>query len=195
MVSAIVLAAGSSERMGEMNKLTLPFKSSSMIQYIVDQIRASKAEKTIVVTGHEENLIQLILKGSEVICKHNPDYPQGLTSSIQTGVAHAESKGFMICLADMIKLTTSDYNLIIEAFEKSFSPHDPCIIVPRFNGKTGNPVIFSFHFKAMILSNKNPNGCKNIIEESRKFIRYADLPNDHIFVDIDYPDDYSKWAK
>lgn len=195
MVSAIILAAGSSERMGEINKLHLPFRSSTVITHVVEQVCRSKAQNNIVVTGYEATLIQQSLKNFEVAFRHNPDFHLGLTSSIQAGIANAKSNGLMICLADMVNLTSSDYDLIIDHFEKSFSEQIPSITVPVFKRKKGNPVIFSYHFKEMILNNTYPHGCKNIIDNNSQYVQYVEMPDDHICIDIDFPEDYTRIVK
>ena len=98
MLNAIVLAAGSSRRMGK-NKLLLPYKGRPLLAYVVGNILAAKLGSVIVVTGHEAELIGEALKGLPVKLVHNPRYEEGMTSSIQTGVAAAaDGEGYMICL-------------------------------------------------------------------------------------------------
>ena len=195
MVTAIVLAAGSSKRMGKDNKLLLPFNNTTIIKQVVDQINNSNVQQTIIVTGHEAKKIEDALENEEVIFYNNENYHCGLTASIQTGVAKCETNGIMICLSDMVKLTSFDYNLLVEQFEISYTYETPCIIVPHYNDKKGNPVIFSNHFKEMILQNDNPEGCKNIIIENNQYVYTVEMPNDHVLIDIDFPNDYAELTK
>jgi len=101
----------------------------------------------------------------------------------------------MICLADQPLMTTEDYNRIIEAFEHSYASNEKCIVVPFFEGKKGNPVIFSQYYHEAILNHKNSEGCREIIQANKAHIVKINMPNDHILRDVDTPEDYEKLKK
>jgi len=86
MLSAIVLAAGSSRRMGNANKLLLPYKDRPVIAHTVESILAAGIEQIIVVTGHQSQQIAQALTGLPVRLTHNSHYEEGMTGSIQAGV-------------------------------------------------------------------------------------------------------------
>jgi len=98
----------------------------------------------------------------------------------------------MICLADQPLITTEEYNQIIEAFEMAYQTNPKCIVVPFFEGKKGNPVIFSNYYREAILSHQAPEGCKGIIQANQKHIVKIDMPTNHILTDIDTPKDYEQ---
>src|SRR5258706_1708260 len=98
MLSAIVLAAGSSRRMGNKNKLMLPYKGKTVLIHTVENILAAGFEEVIVVTGFESALVGKALRWLPVRFAHNPRFEEGMTGSIQTGVRAATGKGYMICL-------------------------------------------------------------------------------------------------
>ena len=149
MISAIVLAAGSSVRMKGPNKLLLAYKDSTIIEHVIHELTASGINEIIVVTGYQHNKISSIIKEQPVICIYNPDHLTGLTSGIQKGVALAKGEGFMICLSDMVTLTKDDYKQLITAFIEKFNTDKECICVPFYNDQKGNPVIFSSHYKKL----------------------------------------------
>ena len=73
--------------MGDANKLTMMVDGTPMVARVVDQLLKSRAERVIVVTGHEREHIEEALSGREVELVHNPDYEEGIGASIRTGVA------------------------------------------------------------------------------------------------------------
>ncbi len=92
MISAIVLAAGTSSRMGAKNKLLLPFKSSTFIENLVAQLLKSTVDEVIVVLGHEKDNIKQVLTQKELVFTVNINYNSGMTSSIQAGIIATSKK-------------------------------------------------------------------------------------------------------
>ncbi len=192
MIAAIVLAAGESKRMGEENKLLLPYHDKAMIAHVVDTIAASTADIVIVVTGHEHEAIEAALQQKDIVVTHNPDYPEGMSTTIHRGVLKAppESRGFMICLSDLPRITTADYNLLLQSFAEALAGNPQAIIVPAFQGQRGNPVLFSASYREAILSNRGVVGCRGIVKQNPTHVTRIEMPGDGILKDIDSPDDY-----
>ncbi len=192
MLSAVVLAAGSSSRMGTDNKLLLPYKNKPVIAAVVETIINAGIKDVIVVTGYEADHIKDALKNFEVQFTHNQHYADGMTSSIKQGIMAAKGNGYMICLSDMVMITAADYKLLSDAFQKRISLNLQCIIMPWYKNKHGNPVIFSSFYKEMILQNLQPEGCKNIIQSNLQHLYMIEMATPHVLQDFDYPDDYKK---
>ncbi|QEC69113.1 nucleotidyltransferase family protein [Panacibacter ginsenosidivorans] len=192
MVSAIVLAAGLSKRMGNENKLLLPYNGKTIIETTLQHLLDAGIEEIIVVTGHEAQLVSTTIRHLPVIIIYNPLYEKGMTTSIQKGVEVAAGSGYMICLADMFSITALEYISIITAFETQLQNDEKCICVPRYKNEKGNPVIFSAAYRADILQHKEMEGCKKIVEQNKTHIHRIDMQTPHILEDLDYPDDYKK---
>ena len=190
-ISAIVLAAGDSSRMGELNKLLLPFNSKTIIETVVDKLEAADVDEVIVVLGFEAQQIRNKLKNRAVQFVDNTGYRNGMTSSIQTGVSTASesSAGYLICLADMPLLTPQDYKRIINEFKLG----QKWIVKPTFQGQSGNPIMFSANFKKEILEHKDPDGCRKIVQQFKEFVNTIEFTDDRVLRDIDTPDDYSSY--
>jgi molybdenum cofactor cytidylyltransferase len=154
---------------------------------VILELVKSKVDEIIVVTSREENV-----EGVKTVINAYPE--KGMTSSIQTGVkaASGNAHGYMICLADMVKLTSEDYTFMAEEFENAWSQNPSCILLPRFNGTKGNPVIFSSKYKSDILHHEDPEGCKGIIKQHPDQIVWIDMNNDAVLVDMDTPEDYNR---
>ncbi|MEZ4829879.1 MAG: nucleotidyltransferase family protein [Bacteroidia bacterium] len=194
MISCIVLAAGLSRRMGEENKLLLPFRGQALISRILGEVVDAGVGEVIAVTGFEPQKVRAAAQNSQVRWVHNQDYINGMTTSIQAGVAASstETEGFMICLGDQPLITASEYRDIATMFSEQKKNRERYIQVPVFEGKRGNPVIFSSTFREEILAHSEMEGCREIILSNQPFVHYFTFPNSHIISDIDTPDDYKR---
>ena len=195
MISAIILAAGESRRMGVKNKLLLPISGEVLISNFVKSVCASNVDEVVVVVGHEAEKIEDVLQGQPVRFVENLRYMEGMTSSIQTGIqaASAESEGLLICLADQPFIETSDFNRLIHEFTDLFDSESSLIIVPVFKGQRGNPVLFSSQFREIILQHKG-EGCRGILQKHPECVREVTMENDNVLRDVDTPEDYKMFC-
>lgn len=190
MVSAIVLAAGSSRRMGNVNKLLLPYRNKTIITHVVENILAAGIMDLIVVAGFEASNLKKNLKDLPVQFVINEDHTDGLTSSIQQGIRKANGNGYMICLADMIFIEPGEYFLLLKSYEEQLAVDPKCICQPVYNNQKGNPLIFSSLYRQDILNHKEPEGCKAIVQSNKQHVYTTAMNTNHILKDIDYPEDY-----
>ena len=133
MISAILLAAGSSSRMAPANKLLLPWQDKPIVYHTAAHLLAAGIEELIVVTGHEPAAITAALHPLPVLFTHNPDHASGLTSSIRSGLRMAHGEGYMFCLADMFLITGPEYVLLKTAFVRQYRLDNQCIILPGYH--------------------------------------------------------------
>ena len=195
MISAIILAAGESRRMGVKNKLLLPISGEVLISNFVKSVCASNVDEVVVVVGHEAEKIEGVLLGQPVRFVENLRYMEGMTSSIQTGIqaASAESEGLLICLADQPFIETSDFNRLIHEFTDLFDSKSSLIIVPVFKGQSGNPVLFSRQFRDVILQHTG-KGCRDIVLKHPECVWEVEMGNDNVLQDVDTPEDYKMFC-
>ncbi len=191
MISAIVLAAGKSLRMGDENKMLLPFKDSTILETVLDHLKQSLIDEIIVVINPDNSTNNIAKDQGKISYVVNEHANQGLTSSIQQGIRTASnnSNAYLICLGDMPTLNTNDYNLLINKYLNSKSK---VILVPVYNKKRGNPVLFTSHFRDELLQLKSTNGCKPVALYNSRFLSEIDVTNKSYFTDIDTSDDYSR---
>ncbi len=144
MLTAILLAAGSSRRMGPVNKLLMPYQGQPIVVATATRLLAAGIKEIIVVTGYEAADIGKALAHLPIHLAHNPRHAEGLTGSIQTGIRAAmtpsagvstpASQGYMICLADMVLITPPEYALLANAFDRHHTADDRCILIPDYQG-------------------------------------------------------------
>ena len=191
MISAIVLAAGKSARMGKINKMLLPYKESTVIGTVVAALGKSLVDEIIIVDNQDARIVDHFDINASLKFVTNLDADQGLTSSIQCGVKAVSQNptGILVCLGDMPLLNSIDYNLLIN---KLLSIKYKAILMPIHNNKRGNPVLFSPHFKEEILSLQDGNGCKPVVVANNDFVIEIPFANSNCHVDIDTMDDYKR---
>jgi molybdenum cofactor cytidylyltransferase len=196
MVSAVVLAAGMSTRMGR-NKLLLTFRDKPLVVHAVDTLLASEVGEIIVVLGHESEKVWDRLGDNNgrvsdedqrprVRLVENPDYREGLSTSVRTGVqaVSPEADAIMIYLADQPLLEAADVNRIIAAFAVA-KAEGKTIVVPFFKRERGNPVILDASLRDSILGIVGDVGCKGVIKRYPEKVYALEMENDHVVRDVD----------
>jgi molybdenum cofactor cytidylyltransferase len=190
MLSAIVLAAGMSTRMGQ-NKLLLDFKDKPLIAHAVDTLLASEIDEVIVVLGNEADKVREKLRGKPVRLVENPDFREGLSSSVRTGVnaVSRQADGIMVYLGDQPLLEPADVNRILRAFTHA-KEVSKSIIVPFFNGQRGNPVLLDSSYREAILGVIGDVGCKGVIKRYPDQVFVVEMESDHVVRDVDTNEEY-----
>ncbi len=196
MISAIVLAAGESIRMGSTNKLLLPLGGRPLIAHVVESIRSSCVHEVVVVTGYEADLLGRVLADHDVRVTHNPDYRNGMATSIQTGIEAAcpEASGYMICLSDLPRITTPEFDRLICAFHAALALEERAIVRPTYQGDPGHPVVLASGYREEIMAQKVSTGCRNIVRRSRARVREIAWETNHVVRDVDNPEAYADLA-
>ncbi|WP_288900487.1 molybdopterin-binding/glycosyltransferase family 2 protein [uncultured Sneathiella sp.] len=186
-VAVLILAAGQSRRMGRKNKLLAEIDGKAMLSHTAETALKSKAAGVFGVTGHEKQQVEALFNELGITSFHNPDYAQGLSSSLKTGFrALADDfDGVLICLGDMPLVSTSLFNALIDAFDLE---EGRAIIVPTFQGKRGNPVLIGSQYKSDILTLTGDIGAKALIAENESHVFNVEADKDSIFTDIDTPE-------
>src|SRR5262249_56729170 len=133
-VAAIVLAAGRSTRMGGPNKLLAEIGGRPLVRIAVEQALASRARPMIVVTGHQRERVEQALKGLDATLVHNPDFAQGLSTSLKAGIAAVPADGAraIVCLGDMPPGGAALIDRVLGAFDPA---PGALVVLPGVGGK------------------------------------------------------------
>jgi len=186
-VAAIVLAAGRSTRMGGPNKLLAEVGGRPLIRIAVEGALASKARPVIVVTGHQRDRIEETLKGLPVTFAHNPDFAQGLSTSLRAGIAAvpADVDGVVVCLGDMPQIEASLIDRLIAAFDPE---RGALVVVPTVDSKRGNPVVWSRRFFTDLVTLEGDVGARHLIGGYPEAVAEVPVTGQATLIDIDTPD-------
>ncbi|HVV80041.1 MAG TPA: molybdopterin-binding/glycosyltransferase family 2 protein [Pseudolabrys sp.] len=186
-VAAVVLAAGRSTRMGAVNKMIAEIGGKPLVRIATEQALASRASPVIVVTGHERDKVEAALKGLNVRFANNPDYAEGLGTSLRTGVAAvpAEADGAIILLGDMPQIDAKLIDKLIAAFDPE---KGALVVVPTIEGRRGNPVIWARRFFPELMAVTGDVGARHIIGNVVESVAEVAVTDPAITVDVDTPD-------
>ena len=185
-VAAIILAAGRSTRMGGPNKLLAELGGKPLVRIVTEQALASKANGVIVVTGHQAELVERALHGLDVKFVCNPDFAQGLASSVKAGVAAVadNADGAVICLGDMPMISAPLIDRLIEAFAPD---RGNLIAVPVSDNRRGNPVLWSRRFFNELMALDGDIGARHLIAKHSEAVAEVPVEGFGAFLDIDTP--------
>jgi len=189
MISAILLAAGQSQRMGEFKQL-LKITGKTFVERCVDTLLASCVDEIIVVTGHRESDVRLALAGRPVRFAHNSDYKEGMSTSIRRGVeaASPESDAALIALVDQPLIEAEVVDHLLDVYRKD----RPLIVVPRYSGRNGHPVIMDMKLRGEILSMDEARGLRQVREAHADEVTYIEVASESVLIDFDLPEDYNR---
>ena len=185
-VVALVLAAGQSSRMGA-NKLLMDVGGVPMIRATVSRIAASPVGKTIVVTGRDADHVVAALDHLGVATVHNPDFSQGLSTSLKRGIEAMppDADAVVICLGDMPMVNENVIGRLIAAFNPA---EHRSICVPVHEGRRGNPVLWGRQHFAALESISGDQGARGLFDQYTEELVEVAMPDDAVLTDIDTPE-------
>ena len=167
MISAILLAAGKSERMNGENKLLKEINGIPLISHSIRNILDSSIDELIIVLGYQNEITEKIIdKNEKIKFVFNKDFNSGMASSIKTGIKNLSKKtqAFFVCLADMPMVNKDIYNELIKHVNYKE------IIIPTYKKQQGNPILFSIAMKDEIMNIKGDLGAKEILKKNKEKI-------------------------
>ena len=185
-VAAVILAAGRSTRMGGPNKLLAELNGKPLVRIVAEQALASKAQGVVVVTGHQADQVERALQGLNVTFVRNPDFAEGLASSVKAGIAAVpqSADGAVICLGDMPLISAHLIGRLIETFAPD---RGNLIAVPVSDGRRGNPVLWSRRFFNELMTLDGDIGARHLIAKHSEAVAEVPVEGLEAFLDIDTP--------
>jgi len=189
-VAAVVLAAGRSTRMGAVNKMLAEIGGKPLVRIAAEQAVASRAKPVIVVTGHEREKMESALSGLPVRLVHNPDFAEGLGTSLKAGIAAVpdEADAAIVCLGDMPQVDAALINKLISSF---YPERGALVVVPSIDGRRGNPVVWSRRFFHDLMSIQGDIGARHLIGSYAEAVVEVPVTGEAALTDVDTPESLS----
>ena len=186
-IAAVVLAAGRSTRMGGPNKLLAEIGGRPLVRIAVEEALASRSRPVIVVTGHQRDKVEAALEGLDVQRVHNPDFADGLSTSVRAGLAAVphDVVGAIVCLGDMPQVTAPLIDKLIGAFDPE---RGALVTVPVIDGKRGNPVVWARRFFSELMALDGDIGARHLIGCYPEAVAEVPLTGTAALVDVDTPE-------
>jgi molybdenum cofactor cytidylyltransferase len=185
--AAVILAAGRSTRMGGPNKLLAQITGRPLARIAAEAALASKARPVVVVTGHQSETIADALRDLPLQFVHNPDFADGLSTSLRTGLAALpeDIDGAVVTLADMPQVDAALIDRLIAAYD---AEKGALIAVPVIDGKRGNPVLWSRRFFPELMALSGDVGARHLIAKYPEAVVEVPMTGRGALVDVDTPD-------
>lgn len=188
-VAAIVLAAGTSSRMGR-PKLLLPYEGKTLVRRAVEGAVASRAKQVIVVTGAYRDEVERELRGlPSVKLAHNAEFAEGMSGSVRAGVraVRPETDAVLIMLADQPFVDAAILDALIELYDRTRAP----IVRPRYAGVPGNPVLWDRALFGELMDQTGDQGGRALLRAHAERIVWRELPDARGQQDVDTPEAYA----
>jgi len=182
-VSAILLAAGLSRRMGT-DKLLLDYKGKTFLQHSIDLLSELPVYERIVVTTDARLELINMPPGIRPYINQKPE--SGQSWSIRIGTKEATGTHYMFMTADQPKLTPDD---ILPLFEAANQNPDK-IIYPKIDSKPTSPTIFPESYRKKLLDLTGDTGGREIRDNNSKCCLEVEPENIMNYVDIDSEEEY-----
>jgi len=194
MIVAVVLSAGESSRMGR-PKALLPIDGQTFIERIVAVLKQSGIERIIVVLGFNAEEMRREIEHLPVEILINPAYQQGQLSSLQVALRRLNSEedcdAILVHLVDHPYLSAAVVNRMIDRYRESKN----CIVIPKYRGKRGHPVLFDRTLFSELLSAPLDQGAKAVVNAHPDQTLEIDTEEVGVTLDIDTPELYRQHVK
>lgn len=190
-ISAIILAAGQSKRMGQ-PKMLLPWGNTTVLGKVIETIQNAGVEDILVVTGGARIEVEKIAAQYKVRVSHNENFENGeMLESIQLGIREqiTQSKGVLICLGDQPQVKERSVRIVCEMFLTQKSS----IVVPSYQMRRGHPWLVASELWGEILQMHAPESMRGFLNKHADEIFYIEHDSPDILQDLDTPDDYLKY--
>ncbi len=186
-IAGLVLAAGRSTRMGGPNKLLEEINGKPLVRIVAEQALASRASPVIVVTGHQRERVERVLAGLSVTVVHNPDFADGLSTSLRAGIKAVppDADGAIVTLGDMPQVSAKLIDRLIAAFDPE---RGALVVIPTIDGKRGNPVLWARRFFPDLLAVEGDIGARHLIAGYAEAVAEVAIEDAAALTDIDTPE-------
>lgn len=206
MISAIILAAGESKRMGQ-PKMLLPWGNGTVLTHVLSVFREAGVEEILVVTGGAKDQVEALVAGLGVRTVFNEAFQTGeMLSSIQCGLraltppplsqspvgtlrGERGAGAALIGLGDQPQVQAGSVRRVCEAFLETGAN----LVVPSYRMRRGHPWLVAYPLWDDLLRLKPPASPRDFLNAHAADIDYVNVDDPAILADLDTPEDYRKW--
>jgi xanthine dehydrogenase accessory factor len=189
MISALVLAAGASSRMGEPKPL-LSLDGRPVLAHVLAAVGGSRVGETIVVLGAAADRIRNELPRDGVRWVENPAFAEGMSRSLKVGVAALSpgSDASFVVLGDEPFVRSSTYDALIAARERTGAR----IVLPTYDGVRGNPVLIDRTLASEVDAITGDRGCRALRLRHPEETVEVPVDDPGVVIDLDTPEDIAR---
>ncbi|WP_256288152.1 nucleotidyltransferase family protein [Halobellus inordinatus] len=190
-IAGVLLAAGTSDRFGERNKLLASHDGAPLVRHAAATLVDSTVDPVVVVVGYESERVVDALDGLDVEIVHNPRYANGQASSVRAGIRALRDRpeqvdAAVVALGDMPFVDVATIETLCDAYEAGVGD----ALAAAYEGARGNPVLFDRRFFDDLVDVAGDVGGREILLDSDDSARVA-VPDSGVRRDVDEPSDLS----
>ena len=189
MITAVVLAAGKSERMGR-PKMLLPFGRETLIETVLAGVLRSRVDDVVVVLGAHRETIEPVVSKFALRTVFNSDFGAGMLSSVLRGLREvpAAAQAFLVVLGDQPFPPATVIDRLIAARERTGKG----IVLPVHQGRRGHPVLIDMRFRDEVTALNPSVGLRQLLRDHPDDVLEVSVRTPAVLMDVDRPDDYRK---
>jgi molybdenum cofactor cytidylyltransferase len=194
VVGAVLLAAGAGSRLGHRPKALLELGGVPLIRRALIALSGAGVDELVVVTGHHAEAVEAAVREFPLTIARNPRPDDGQPASVRVGLQALSSRldAIIVALADQPLVTAEDITALIGAFKKR---GDASMVVPRFEGEPGNPVVFDAALREEWLAGGAEASCRRWRDAHPGRVAWLEAGNRHTLVDIDTEEDLRRFEQ
>ncbi len=187
MITAVVLAAGRSERMGR-PKMLLPFGRRTLIETVLAGVRRSRVDDVVVVLGAHRESIEPVVSRFALRAVFNEDLEGGMLSSVLRGLREvpAAARAFLVVLGDQPFPPATVIDRLIAAHEGTGKG----LILPVHGGRRGHPLLIDIRYRDEVMALDPSVGLRQLLRDHPDDILEVPVRTPAVLADIDRPEDY-----
>jgi len=180
VIAGVLLAAGGSRRFGS-QKLVSMLGGVPLVRHAATTL-ARSTDALVIVLGHEAEAVRAALSDVDAVVVENPDWSQGLSSSVKCGVAAlpAGVEAIVVALGDQPRIDPLVVRSLIECWRAGGKP----IVSARYRGERGHPVLFDRAVFPQLEMLRGDVGARTMFEQSPDLVAYVDVDSE-VPVDVD----------
>jgi len=189
MISAIILAAGMSSRMGFPKQL-LKLGNKPLIRIVTENVLASAVDEIVVVTGCRSDEVTAAIRDLPVKNVFNPNYEQGQGSSLAAGIKaiNLSTTAFLVFMCDQPLISPYIINMVIREFKER-----NCLALrPICRDIPGHPVMISYTLSNEFKGLKEDDGARQVLKRLGNKVEYLSVQDETVILDIDTPQSYRR---
>jgi molybdenum cofactor cytidylyltransferase len=187
-ISAVLLAAGRSRRMGAFKPL-LPFGDTTVIESCLNNLHTAGVENIVVVLGHRAEEVQAQLKNLKASFALNPAPDSEMSASIACGVEliNENAKALLISLVDHPAVPSDVVTLLINEWNQGAK-----LVQPEYHGRGGHPVLIDLVYRQELLALNPHKGLRGLFDAHREEVRRVPVDSPYVARDMDTWEDYRR---
>jgi molybdenum cofactor cytidylyltransferase len=186
-VHGVLLAAGTSSRYGDANKLLAAVEGTPLVRQAATALVESAVDGVTVVVGHEHEQVAAAVDGLDATVRHNEAYADGQSTSVRAGVERAadrDADAVLIALGDMPDVTAATHDLLVAAYAHGVAD----VLAAAHEGRRGNPVCFDARFFDALTAVDGDTGGRQLLQEFDE-ARAIETGDPGVLRDVDRPSD------